>query len=194
MMTKSKSKTWAKGKVLIAVPVLLVLGFLLTAHTYRNIPAPDDFASPALTQAGFVPGPEPMIQDKQKQETQIKYTAPVLTDPQPYKKVGKMPSYPGGDEARIKFMLENIKYPAEAMKNNVQGKVFVQYIVRADGSITDVKILRGIGGGCDDEAMRVIKLMPKWNPGMDKGKPVDVEFVMPINFALDSHPKEEPKK
>jgi TonB family protein len=105
-----------------------------------------------------------------------------------------MPSYPGGDEARIKFMLENIKYPAEAMKNNVQGKVFVKYIVRADGSITDVKILKGIGGGCDEDAVRVIKLMPKWNPGMDKGKPVDVEFVMPINFALDSHPKEEPKK
>jgi len=194
MMTKSKSKKWAKGKVLIAVPVLMVLGFLLTAHTYSNIPVQDDSASPALTQASSVPGLVPIIQEKQKQETQIKYTAPVLADQQPYKMVDKMPSYPGGDEARIKFMLENIKYPAEAMKKNVQGKVFVKYIVRSDGSITDAKILRGIGGGCDEEAIRVIKLMPKWNPGMDKGKPVDVEFVMPINFKLDSQAKEEPKK
>ena len=194
MMTKSKSKKWAKGKVLIAVPVLMVLGFLLTAHTYSNIPAPDDSASQVLTLISFVPDPVPMIQDKPKTETQIKYTAPVLTDQQPYKKVEKMPSYPGGDEARVKFMVENIKYPAEAKKNIVQGTVFVNYIVRADGSITDVKILRGIGGGCDEEAIRVIKLMPKWNPGMDKGKPVDVEFVMPIKFALDSHPKDVPKK
>ena len=68
------------------------------------------------------------------------------------------------------------------------------FIVRSDGAITDVKILRGIGGGCDEEAVRVIKMMPKWNPGMDKGKAVDVQFNLPIKFALDSEKKVEPKK
>jgi TonB family protein len=105
-----------------------------------------------------------------------------------------MPSFPGGDEARIKFLIENIKYPEAAKKNNIQGTVFVNFIITADGSVTDVKILRGVGGGCDEEAMRVIKLMPKWNPGMEKGKLVDVIFNLPVKFALDSHKKEEPKK
>ena len=193
MMTKSKSKTWAKSKVLFALPALLVLLFFMTASSYSSADNIDIPGRPEITAVYSMPSFQPVIQDKPKTEPQTKYVDP-KTGKEVYKVAENMPSYPGGDDARIKFLIENIKYPEAAMKNKVQGKVFVTFIVRADGSITDVKILRGIGSGCDEETVRVIKLMPKWNPGIDKGKPVDVQFNLPINFILDNHKKEEPKK
>jgi protein TonB len=98
--------------------------------------------------------------------------------------VEEQPTYPGGDEARIKFLQDNMKYPEEAKELGVQGKVFVTFVVEVDGSITDVKVLRGIGSGCDDEAIRVVKSMPKWVPGKQRGVPVRVQFNLPINFKL----------
>jgi protein TonB len=77
-----------------------------------------------------------------------------------------------------------MKYPEEAKELGVQGKVFVTFVVEVDGSITDVKVLRGIGSGCDDEAVRVVKSMPKWVPGKQRGVPVRVQFNLPINFKL----------
>jgi TonB family protein len=105
--------------------------------------------------------------------------------------VEKMPSYPGGDEARIKFFTENIKYPQEARQKGITGTVFVTYIVEEDGSVTNVKILRGIGSGCDEEALRVVSLMPKWNPGMQRGKPVRTQFNIPIKFSLSKGDKKD---
>ena len=94
------------------------------------------------------------------------------------------PSFPGGDEARIRFLQQNIKYPQMARESSIQGTVYVTFVVERDGSVTDVRVLRGIGGGCDEEAIRVIKAMPKWNPGKQRGKPVRVQFNMPIKFTL----------
>ena len=96
-----------------------------------------------------------------------------------------MPKYPGGDDARMKFMLENIKYPEKAKRDTIQGKVFIQFVVEPDGTLTNFKIMRGIGGGCDEEALRVVKLMPKWIPAQKNGKSVKTEFVFPIKFALN---------
>ena len=98
--------------------------------------------------------------------------------------VEESPGYPGGEEARIKFLRENIKYPEEAKELGVQGKVFVTFVVEVDGSISNVRVLRGIGSGCDDEAVRVVKSMPKWVPGKQRGVPVRVQFNLPINFKL----------
>jgi len=98
--------------------------------------------------------------------------------------VEEQPGYPGGDEARIKFLQENIKYPEEAKELGVQGKVFVTFVVEVDGSITDVRVLRGIGAGCDEEAVRVVKSMPRWVPGKQRGQPVRVQFNLPIKFTL----------
>jgi protein TonB len=98
--------------------------------------------------------------------------------------VEEQPSYPGGDEARIKFLQDNIKYPEEAKELGIQGKVFVTFVVEVDGSITDVRVLRGIGGGCDEEAIRVVKAMPRWVPGKQRGVPVRVQFNLPIKFTL----------
>jgi protein TonB len=98
--------------------------------------------------------------------------------------VEEQPSYPGGEEGRIKFLQDNIKYPEEAKELGIQGKVFVTFVVEIDGSITDVRVLRGIGGGCDEEAMRVVRAMPKWVPGKQRGVPVRVQFNLPIKFTL----------
>ncbi len=99
--------------------------------------------------------------------------------------VESMPSFPGGEEARIKYLNDNIKYPQMARESGIQGRVFVTFVVERDGSVTDVKVLRGIGGGCDEEAVRVIQNMPKWIPGKQRGKPVRVQFNMPILFKLN---------
>ncbi|MDA3906018.1 MAG: M56 family metallopeptidase [Bacteroidales bacterium] len=95
-----------------------------------------------------------------------------------------MPEYIGGTETMYEFIGNNIKYPDEAKKEGTQGRVFVTFIVEKDGQISNVEILRGIGGGCDEEAMRVIKNMPNWTPGLQRGEPVRVQYRLPIKFAL----------
>ncbi len=98
--------------------------------------------------------------------------------------VESMPAFPGGDVARINYLNKSIKYPNMARESGIQGRVFVTFVVETDGSISNVKILRGIGGGCDEEAIRVIENMPKWIPGKQRNIPVRVQFNMPIRFVL----------
>ena len=85
---------------------------------------------------------------------------------------------------RDRFIDENIKYPTQAIQENISGTVFVQIIIEKDGSISDVKVLRGIGGGCDEEAVRVISKMPNWIPAKQKGIPVRSFYIIPIRFVL----------
>jgi len=98
--------------------------------------------------------------------------------------VESMPSFPGGDAARMKFLQENIKYPQMARESGIQGTVYVTFVVEPNGKVSDVRVLRGIGGGCDEEAVRVIQSMPKWEAGKQRGKAVRVQFNMPIKFTL----------
>ena len=95
-----------------------------------------------------------------------------------------MPEFPGGEQAMMKFVAENVQYPEEAKEKEISGRVMVGFIVEKDGSISDVKVAKGIGGGCDEEAVRVVKAMPKWKPGKEKGKPVRVSYMMPFTFKL----------
>ena len=106
-----------------------------------------------------------------------------------YQIVEEMPKFPGGEKALMDYVSNNVKYPEEAKNKNIAGRVFVSFVVEKDGSIGEVKVLRGIGGGCDEEAVRVIKGMPKWKPGMQKGKPVRVSYQIPIYFKLDTPQK-----
>ena len=94
------------------------------------------------------------------------------------------PEFDGGMKAWYKFIQKNLRYPANALENEKQGKVFVSFVVERDGSISDVKVMRGVGYGMDEEASRVIKKSPKWKPGKQAGKPVRVRFNMPISFTL----------
>ena len=98
--------------------------------------------------------------------------------------VEEMPSYPGGDVKLYEYLGKNIKYPQIARESGIQGRVFVNFVVEPDGSVSNVKVMRGIGGGCDEEAMRVIKSMPKWKPGKQRGKAVRVTYTIPVVFKL----------
>lgn len=98
--------------------------------------------------------------------------------------VEEMPSYPGGDMKMYEYLGKNIKYPQIARESGIQGRVFVNFVVEPDGSVSNVKVLRGIGGGCDEEAIRVVKSMPKWKPGKQRGKAVRVSYTLPVVFKL----------
>ena len=98
--------------------------------------------------------------------------------------VETMPSFRGGQQKLFEFIGNNVVYPQEAIDVGVEGRVFVEFYIEKDGSVTDGKVLKGIGYGCDEEALRVIGLMPKWYPGKQRGKAVRVRYTLPINFKL----------
>jgi TonB family protein len=100
--------------------------------------------------------------------------------------VEKIPEFPGGFEAFGRFIGRTLRYPVVARENNKQGRVIISFVVEKDGSLTDIKVARGIGYGCDDEAIRVIKLSPRWKPGMHDGTPVRVAFSVPIGFTISN--------
>ena len=98
--------------------------------------------------------------------------------------VEEMPDFPGGVAKLSEYLQKNIKYPQMARESGIQGRVFVNFVVEPDGSVSNVKVLRSLGGGCDEEAMRVVKSMPKWKPGKQRGKAVRVSYILPVNFKL----------
>ena len=100
------------------------------------------------------------------------------------------PEFPGGLEAMYKFITDNLKYPQLALENGIEGRVYINFTVEKDGTISDVRVLRDIGGGCGQEAKRVAEMMPKWNPGKQSGKPVRTSFNLPVNFVL---PEDRPR-
>lgn len=121
------------------------------------------------------------------------YTPPVKMDLQDEQTVDneetfvvveKMPEFPGGINALREFLAKNIDFPAAAASTGIEGTVYVYFIVEKDGSISNIKTVRGIGGGCDEEAERVITMLPKWKPGEQRGKPVRVSFNIPVIFKL----------
>ena len=101
-----------------------------------------------------------------------------------FKIVEEMPAFPGGEAKLMEYVAKNVKYPQIARETGVQGRVYVNFVVEPDGSVSNVSVLRGIGGGCDEEAIRVVKNMPKWKPGKQRGKAVRVSYMLPVNFKL----------
>lgn len=114
-----------------------------------------------------------VVDEEEEEEEQVIFTV-----------VENDPEFPGGMEALYKYLAQNIKYPQLARDNNITGRVYVTFVVERDGSITGCRVLRDIGGGCGQEAIRVVKSMPKWTPGKQRGKAVRVQFNLPVNFNL----------
>ncbi len=108
---------------------------------------------------------------------------PVVPEPVPFVEI--MPEFPGGEKALIDFIQNNMKYPKLAKKLGTEGKVFVEFVIDENGNISSIKVAKGIGGGCDQEAVRVIDRMPKWSPGVQNGKHVPVSYRLPITFTLN---------
>lgn len=128
------------------------------------LPAPID--NPSLDP---VIDPPPVVEDKTYEMFDIQ----------------KSPSFPGGEAELLKYLNQNIKYPQLARDNNIQGSVALTFVVNKDGSVSDVKILKDIGGGCGKEAVRVVNSMPRWIPGEANGHPVKVRFTLPVRFRLE---------
>lgn len=150
--------------VLIASVVLLVLSSDLSFASNRKKDKKKHEKKPAASQ------------DKQeKQEADSDYV---------YMTVDEMPEFPGGVNALRSFLSQHVRYPIEAQKNDIQGKVFVTFVVEKDGSIKMPKVVQSVDPFLDKEALRVVKLMPKWVPGKYKGNIVSSNFTLPINFRL----------
>ena len=114
----------------------------------------------------------PEIEDEDLQEEEV------------FLSVEENPEFPGGPAKLLEYVQKNLKYPMMARESDIQGKVFVGFVVEKDGSVSNVKVLRGIGGGCDEEAVRVVQSLPKFKPGKQRGNPVRVAYTLPIVFKL----------
>lgn len=120
---------------------------------------------------------------------EVKYVPVQVVEEEPeeqtiFEVVENMPDFPGGQAALMLYLAKNIKYPTIAQENGTQGRVIVQFVVNKDGSIVDAKVVRSVDPYLDKEALRVINTMPKWKPGMQRGKPVRVKFTVPVMFRL----------
>ncbi len=103
-----------------------------------------------------------------------------------FKSVETYPEFPGGLDAFVKFLSRNVNYPVRARDKGVQGRVVISFVVEKDGTLTDIKMISGIGSGCDEEALRVMKMSPPWTPGTQGGKPVRTSYSVPISFTLSN--------
>ena len=179
MMCKEKSKKWRCAKALYILPVAAIAA--LSFSTVENANAVEtelaskvnEIAMNGASVSGEISAGTPVIPE----------TA-VAADTVVYQVCEQQPEFPGGGSAMVKFLAENIKYPADAMEAGKGGKVFVQFVVRRDGSVNDVVIMKSSGTpSLDNEALRVVKSMPKWKPGMQRGEAVNVRFMIPVAFA-----------
>ena len=140
---------------------------------------------------------------KEQSKTKKEAVAPIIIEEEDqghndlvYPMVEEMPKFPGGEEELYKYLVTNLRFPQQAKVKGFNGIVYVTFVINEDGSISDVKVLRGIGMGCDEEAVRVVKSMPSWEPGKQRGKPVKVQYNLPVRFKYDGEPlqnKEEAK-
>ena len=127
--------------------------------------------------------------DDTEKAVEVKYTPVEVEEEEPeeqqiFQVVEEMPEFPGGMAECLKFIGKNIKYPTIAQENGVQGRVIIQFVVNQDGSIVDPVVMRSVDPYLDKEALRVIKMMPKWKPGKQRGKAVRVKYTVPVTFKL----------
>lgn len=129
-------------------------------------------------------------EDNLKSAQNLTYAPPVAieeeeeSEQQIFTVVEKMPEFPGGQAALLKFLATSIKYPVIAQENGIQGRVTVSFVVNKDGSVVDAEVVRGVDPSLDKEALRVVGIMPKWSPGEQRGKPVRVKYTVPVTFRL----------
>jgi protein TonB len=152
-------------------------------------------SSPALFAQGGGNTPEPIRVEERVRGEETITVEPIPEPPSPqgpdevFTIAEVMPEFPGGKEALFAYIGKNLKYPEQAVEEGVEGVVFVTFVVEADGKITGVKVLRGIGFGCDEEAVRVVRGMPNWTPGKQLGKAVRVKYNLPIRYKLAAEKK-----
>lgn len=143
-------------------------------------PGPETIEGTGPEEVAIIAPPEDLPTPEVTKPAEVEAKAPEI-----FERVEVQPEFVGGMEAFRAFLIKNLRYPKAAQSSNVQGKVYLNFTVETDGSLSNITVLRGIGFGCDEEALRVMKLMPKWKPGKQSGRAVRVKFNMPIVFALE---------
>ncbi|MBE6296119.1 MAG: TonB family protein [Bacteroidales bacterium] len=174
MMCKEKSKKWRCAKALYIVPVAAIAALAFTTVEPVN-----------AAESETLPKGSEIIANNEK-ETAENYVQQLPDgDDKVYQVCENAPAFPGGTYAMYKYLADNIKYPADAKAAGKEGRVIVQFVVRKDGSVSDVSVVRSVGNvSLDNEAVRVVSSMPKWSPGTQGGKPVNVQYTLPVQFKL----------
>ena len=207
MMSKNKSSQWNRLRALAVVPViaLALLAFanpksvaaVVTVDDQQNRVVQSAEQSPELVLVGMHPDQAAEVEvAPQADEAKTEVQAPEEVAPQSkkvYESVEQMPEFPGGVVEMMKFLQMNIKYPPEAAKNDIEGRVVVQFIIDETGQVGDVQVVRSVDEELDAEAVRVVKSMPKFTPGRQDGKAVAVWYTLPISFKLQSKPQPQPQ-
>ena len=204
MMLKRKSNPWSRARMLVAVPVAAVAVVAFATPKAESLSNVIESESEALVSKvmpavkaqadGSSQGATEMAAAdaapvKAEAEAQPKADAPEAIvpdgDDKVYDVVEQQPEFPGGTSGLAKWLGDNIKYPAEAAKQGIEGRVIVQFVVGIDGTVSNVKLMRPVNPLLDQEALRVVTAMPKWTPGKQDGKPVAVKYTIPVTFRQD---------
>lgn len=193
MMNKKKTTQFARIKLVFAIPLAISMMLVMSFSHEVLAQNTDKSVQKQATEERLVTSPDPTAPPPPPKKIEI------VEDPQDEKNpiftvVEEMPEYPGGKNAMYEFMGENIKYPEKAKKEGISGTVFITFVVEKDGRVNDVKLLRGVDASLDKEAMRVIKMMPNWKPGKQRGKVVRVQYNLPVKFTLNTDKEEEKEK
>ena len=190
MMKRQRQSRWQCLKALAVVPVAALLAVACGQKSEKAAEAEEP-----LTAVVEVPGAEPVeepvaVPEDTPEVTVVGYAgdadkpAPKAATGKIYEVVEQMPRFPGGDAALMQFLSKNIKYPKEAENAKQEGRVIANFVVEEDGSVSNVKVVHGVAPLLDAEALRVLGLMPRWEPGQQNGKPVRVKYTVPITFRL----------
>lgn len=219
MMLIKKSNPWNRAKILLTVPVaaVAVVAFAtpkaeslskeiehdsnaLVNSVVRSMPGTAEHLTMSTGEAGAAGMPaeaaaaETAAADSLRGRVAGVSAGNSNDDGRVFDVVEEQPRYPGGTNALMTYLRDNIKYPAEAAKAGIQGKVIVQFVVGKDGTVRDVKPIRNISPELDAEAVRVVAAMPKWVPGYQRGEAVNVRYTLPVNFRMDGGPDSESQK
>ncbi len=200
MMNRKRTNRMQKAKYLLFIPLAMLLSIAVNIGNNVHAAGLPEFISDAVgnvtltmpqinKDVAMTPSAEiDNYSTTAKADTVVSDNA--SSDGNAYAVVDKMPSFVGGYQGLNQFLALNMKYPDNAFKNKVQGKVFVAFVIEKDGSVVEAEVVRSADPELDAEALRVINAMPKWNPGINKGKPVRVKYTLPISFKLNDNDNE----
>jgi TonB family protein len=177
MMMKRQTSPWARMKALFVLPVAFVAVTVISCTSPKE--KKTDANQEVVQQSQPASAPEIQVVTYAPQPKEVEQG-------EVFQVVEEQPMFPGGMEEMMKFLQQNVKYPKEAQEQGKQGRVIVQFVVNKDGSISNDTIVRSVDPLLDAEALRVVRSMPNWTPGKQKGEPVRVRFTLPVTFRLDN--------
>lgn len=200
MMLIKKSNPWNRAKILLTVPVAAIAVVAFATPKAESLSKEIEYDSNALVNSVVRSMPAEAAATETAAADSLRGRVAGVTvgaskdDGRVFDVVEDQPRYPGGTNALMAYLRDNIKYPAEAAKAGIQGKVIVQFVIGKDGTVRDVKPIRNISPELDAEAVRVVAAMPKWVPGYQRGEAVNVRYTLPVNFRMDGGPDSESQK